>query len=78
MKESKEVYERISDQFEDFTSHASQRGVEVDTVRYMVHDLLGGVVGNQVLDLACGHGFSVAGSRTGARRGCMAWISRPA
>lgn len=57
MKESQEVYERISDQFEDFTSHASQRGVEVDTVRYMVHDLLGGVAGNAILDLACGHGF---------------------
>lgn len=53
MKESKEVYERISDQFEDFTSHASQRGVEVDTVRYMAGD----VIGDEILDLACGHGF---------------------
>lgn len=53
MKESKEVYERISEQFEDFTSHASQRGVEVDTFRYMAGD----VTGDEILDLACGHGF---------------------
>ncbi|QBF27328.1 class I SAM-dependent methyltransferase [Pseudomonas tructae] len=53
MKEAKQVYERISEQFEDFTSHASQRGVEVDTFRYMV----GNVQGLDILDLACGHGF---------------------
>ncbi|MGF6594547.1 class I SAM-dependent methyltransferase [Pseudomonas sp. 2835] len=53
MKEAKQVYERISDQFEDFTSHASQRGVEVDTFRYMV----GNVQGLDILDLACGQGF---------------------
>ncbi|AMK30642.1 Methylase [Pseudomonas putida] len=53
MKESKEVYERINEQFEDFTSHASQRGVEVDTFRYMAGD----VTGDEILDLACGHGF---------------------
>ncbi|MCQ3823025.1 class I SAM-dependent methyltransferase, partial [Streptococcus agalactiae] len=49
----KEVYERISEQFEDFTARASQRRVEVDTFRSMV----GNVEGLRILDLACGHGF---------------------
>jgi len=53
MKESKEVYERISEQFEDFTARASQRKVEVDTFRSMV----GNIEGLRILDLACGHGF---------------------
>lgn len=53
MKESKAVYERISEQFEDFTTTASQRKVEIDTFFAMV----GNVENLNILDLACGHGF---------------------
>ena len=61
----KPVYDDIGSKFEDFTSSASQRPIEVRTFM----GLLGDLTGLAVLDLACGHGdFSRRIHEQGARR----------
>ncbi|AWK89117.1 class I SAM-dependent methyltransferase [Azospirillum thermophilum] len=48
-----EAYDTIGTLFEDFTSTAAQRAIEVRTILHMA----GEVTGLSVLDLACGYGF---------------------
>ncbi|HEY4143636.1 class I SAM-dependent methyltransferase [Pinirhizobacter sp.] len=61
----KPVYDDIGSKFDEFTSSASQRPIEVRT--YM--GLLGDMAGLAVLDLACGHGdFSRRIHKLGARK----------
>ncbi|WP_250634562.1 class I SAM-dependent methyltransferase [Pinirhizobacter soli] len=63
--QAKPVYDDIGSKFEDFTSSASQRPIEVRTFM----GLLGDVTGLTVLDLACGHGdFSRRIHQQGAHR----------